>query len=87
MLDQTRDEMHDVMRKNEKKYAQVHDPEFVADRVGLSSIVIQDLSARRNKNYEFNWTRMLSFEGEWMCGFSKIRLRSWGWRDGLRECV
>lgn len=64
ILDQTAQEMHDVMRKNEEKYSQVKDPEKVADIVGLTAIVIQDMSARRHKDYEFNWSRMLSFEGD-----------------------
>jgi len=36
----------------------------VADIVGLSAVVIQDLSARRVKDYDFNWDRMTSFEGD-----------------------
>jgi arginyl-tRNA synthetase len=47
ILDQTKEEMHGVMKKNEAKYAQIADPEYVSDVVGISSIMIQDMSARR----------------------------------------
>jgi arginyl-tRNA synthetase len=64
MLDQTRDEMHNVMKSNAEKYAKLTDPDAVADLVGISSIMIQDMSARRHKDYAFDWSRMLSFEGD-----------------------
>lgn len=52
------------MKKNEAKYAQVQNPEEIADLVGISAVLIQDMSAKRINNYEFNWSRMLSFEGD-----------------------
>lgn len=64
ILDQVKDEMHEVMKKNEAKYAQIEDPEHVSDTVGMSSIIIQDMGARRVKDYAFDWSRMLSFEGD-----------------------
>lgn len=64
ILDHVKEEMHLVMRKNENKYAQILDPERVADVVGISSIMIQDMAARRIKDYAFDWARMLSFEGD-----------------------
>ena len=64
ILDQVKEEMHAVMKKNEVKYAQVVDPVGVSDVVGMSAIMIQDMSARRHKDYEFDWNRMLSFEGD-----------------------
>ncbi|KAI8904377.1 hypothetical protein EDD86DRAFT_213251 [Gorgonomyces haynaldii] len=64
ILDQTKEEMHNVMKKNEQKYAQIEDPEYVSDIVGMSSIMIQDMSARRIKDYTFDMQRMLSFEGD-----------------------
>lgn len=64
ILNHTQSEMHDVMKKNEAKYAQVENPEQVADVVGISSIIVQDMQARRIKDYEFDWNRMLSFEGD-----------------------
>lgn len=64
ILDHVKEEMHEVMKKNETKYAQIEEPEVVADIVGISAIIIQDLSARRHKDYAFDWSRMLSFEGD-----------------------
>jgi arginyl-tRNA synthetase len=39
--------MHDVMRKNEARYAQVLDPERTADILGISSVMVQDMSGKR----------------------------------------
>lgn len=64
ILDETRDKMHEVMKKNEVKYAQIEEPVAVADNIGMSAIMVQDASARRIKNYEFDWNRMFSFEGD-----------------------
>ncbi|KAJ1565987.1 hypothetical protein HK096_005219 [Nowakowskiella sp. JEL0078] len=64
ILNDTRDAMHDVMKENENKYKQIQDPIGVADIVGISSIMVQDMSARRGKDYEFDWNRMLTFEGD-----------------------
>jgi arginyl-tRNA synthetase len=47
MLDTAKESMHDIMRKNEDKYVQVHDPEGTADTVGKAAIMIQDMSAKR----------------------------------------
>lgn len=64
ILDEAKDIMHEVMRKNEKKYQEVEDPEKVADEIGISGVKIQDNAARRIKNYEFDRNRMFSFEGD-----------------------
>ncbi|OMJ09071.1 putative arginine-tRNA ligase, cytoplasmic [Smittium culicis] len=64
IIEQTTESMHEIMRQNEKKYAQIEDPARVAEIVAISAIIIQDLSARRVKDYEFDWSRMLSFEGD-----------------------
>lgn len=64
ILNTTQEEMHEQMKKSEQKYAMIEDPVAVSDVVGKSSIMIQDMSARRGKDYEFNWERMLSFEGD-----------------------
>jgi arginyl-tRNA synthetase len=47
MLDTARDRMHDIMRQNQDKYAQIENPELTADIVGKAAIMIQDLSAKR----------------------------------------
>ena len=47
--------MHEVMKKNESKYEQIEDPEAVADIIGMSAVIVQDMSARRIKV----WPRQL----------------------------
>ncbi|SCU82859.1 LAMI_0C01156g1_1 [Lachancea mirantina] len=64
ILEETKDKMHEVMKKNEAKYAQIENPDEVADLVGISAVMIQDMQAKRINNYEFKWERMTSFEGD-----------------------
>ncbi|KAJ3126863.1 hypothetical protein HK098_007067 [Nowakowskiella sp. JEL0407] len=64
ILNDTRVSMHEVMKENEAKYKQIVDPVGVSDIVGISAIMVQDMSARRGKDYEFDWNRMLAFEGD-----------------------
>ncbi|KAK9325046.1 hypothetical protein V1517DRAFT_305508 [Lipomyces orientalis] len=64
ILEETKDAMHDVMKKNQAKYEQVENPEEVADLVGISAVMIQDMQSKRVNNYKFDWSRMLSFEGD-----------------------
>ncbi|PWN53189.1 arginyl-tRNA synthetase [Violaceomyces palustris] len=64
ILDETKEKMHEVMKTNETKYAQVQDPERTADIVGMTAVKIQDMSGKRINNYNFDWSRMLSFEGD-----------------------
>lgn len=64
ILNETKEQMHDVMRKNEAKYAQLEDPERTADIVGMTAIKIQDMAGKRINNYTFDWKRMFSFEGD-----------------------
>ncbi|TGZ84166.1 arginyl-tRNA synthetase [Ascodesmis nigricans] len=59
-----RDSMHEIMKKNADKYGQVEDPDFVADTVGRTGVMIQDMAGKRINNYVFSWDRMLSFEGD-----------------------
>jgi len=58
------EKMHDVMRSNEGKYEQVTDPEKTADTLGISAVMVQDMSGKRINNYEFDINRMTSFEGD-----------------------
>ena len=34
------------------------------ESVGISAVIVQDMGARRIKDYDFNWDRMTSFEGD-----------------------
>ncbi|KAF4126459.1 arginyl-tRNA synthetase [Geosmithia morbida] len=58
------DHMHEVMRKNTEKYAQIEDPDKVADILGISSVMVQDMTGKRINNYTFNMDAMTSFEGD-----------------------
>ncbi|ORZ26210.1 hypothetical protein BCR42DRAFT_364889 [Absidia repens] len=64
ILDEAQEVMHDQMRKNEAKYAEIPEPLRVADEIGISGVKIQDNAARRVKNYAFDRNRMFSFEGD-----------------------
>ncbi|GAO48817.1 arginyl-tRNA synthetase [Saitoella complicata NRRL Y-17804] len=64
ILETAKENMHDVMKKNEVKYAQVEDPDYIADVVGISAVMVQDMAAKRINNYAFEWSRMLTFEGD-----------------------
>ncbi|WDK16490.1 arginyl-tRNA synthetase [Colletotrichum graminicola] len=58
------DKMHEVMKKNETKYSQVENPEATADILGISSVMVQDMSGKRINNYKFDMDTMTSFEGD-----------------------
>ncbi|GAM91027.1 hypothetical protein ANO11243_090740 [Dothideomycetidae sp. 11243] len=58
------EKMHEVMRSNDDKYAQVENPDQVADTLGISAVMVQDMSGKRINNYEFDLNRMTSFEGD-----------------------
>jgi arginyl-tRNA synthetase len=64
ILNESTEVMHGVMRSNAAKYAQLVSPEETAAQLALSAIVIQDFSAKRIKDYDFQWSRMTSFEGD-----------------------
>jgi len=64
ILQEAKATMMEVMKKNAKKFDEIEDPEKVADIIGISGVIIQDLSSRRIKDYPFDWGRMTSFEGD-----------------------
>ncbi len=64
ILAEAKDVMFEIMKKNEEKFKEVEDPEAAADIIGMSAVIVQDLSAKRRKNYDFDWGRMTAFEGE-----------------------
>jgi len=64
ILKDTKDAMHEVMKKNPDKYKLVENPEEVADVVGRTGVMIQDMSGKRINNYPFDMDRMTSFEGD-----------------------
>ncbi|EAS34256.3 arginyl-tRNA synthetase [Coccidioides immitis RS] len=58
------DKMHEVMKKNAVKYEQVQNPDETADTLGITSVMVQDMSGKRINGYEFNLEDMTSFEGD-----------------------
>ncbi|KAI5955739.1 SYR1 [Candida jiufengensis] len=64
ILQETKEKMHEVMKKNEEKYKQIEEPDKIADLIGISAVMIQDFQSKRILNYEFKWDRMTSFEGD-----------------------
>ncbi|KAL4906715.1 hypothetical protein BDW74DRAFT_167262 [Aspergillus multicolor] len=58
------DKMHETMKKNPEKYAQIEDPEATADILGITSVMVQDMSGKRINGYDFNLDAMTSFEGD-----------------------
>ncbi|EAQ91733.1 arginyl-tRNA synthetase [Chaetomium globosum CBS 148.51] len=58
------DKMHETMKKNETKYSQVENPDATADTLGISSVMVQDMTGKRINNYTFNMDAMTSFEGD-----------------------
>ncbi|ORY59182.1 arginyl-tRNA synthetase [Pseudomassariella vexata] len=79
--------MHSVMKKNEEKYKQVENPEAVADILGISSVMVQDMSGKRINNYTFNMEAMTSFEGDTgpYLQYAHARLCSISRKAGLSE--
>eukprot|EP01119_Soliformovum_irregulare_P007683 TRINITY_DN2012_c2_g1_i2.p1 TRINITY_DN2012_c2_g1~~TRINITY_DN2012_c2_g1_i2.p1 ORF type:complete len:529 (-),score=147.75 TRINITY_DN2012_c2_g1_i2:117-1703(-) len=63
ILTEANREMREIMEKNQEKFAEISDPDMVADVVGMSAVFIQDMSAGRNKDYEFAWDRVLDAKG------------------------
>ncbi|KAI7978130.1 hypothetical protein EIK77_009670 [Talaromyces pinophilus] len=41
------DKMHEVMKRNEDKYVQVDDPLATADTLGITAVMVQDMSGKR----------------------------------------
>lgn len=41
------EKMHEVMKKNTSKYEQVEDPDGTADILGITSVMVQDMSGKR----------------------------------------
>ncbi|KAL4736932.1 hypothetical protein BDV11DRAFT_192841 [Aspergillus similis] len=58
------DKMHETMKKNEEKYAQIENPVETADILGITSVMVQDMSGKRINGYDFNLDAMTSFEGD-----------------------
>lgn len=64
VIQSVKDVMLDVMRKNQKKYEQLEDPDAVADILAITAIMVQDLTGKVRNGYEFNINQMTAFEGD-----------------------
>lgn len=58
------DKMHEVMKKNQAKYEQVENPEATADILGITAVMVQDMTGKRINGYDFDLDRMTAFEGD-----------------------
>jgi arginyl-tRNA synthetase len=63
LLDEAAARMLSIMEEHSEKMALVADPKGVSEALGLSAIIVQDLFARRAKDYKFDWNAMLKSEG------------------------
>lgn len=64
-LDEVLDEaVANARRIIEKKNPDLHDKEHIAEQIGVSAIIFNDLKNSRIKDVKFDWDTMLSFEGE-----------------------
>ena len=64
IIDDAHDTMLSVMQQNPSKYAQIEDPERTADILAVSALFVQDMAARRVKDYDFKIERVTQFEGD-----------------------
>lgn len=64
ILAEVGEKMHEVMKSNENKYAQIENPLQTADTLGISAVMVQDMKGKRINNYTFDMDRMCSFEGD-----------------------
>ncbi|MCJ1473011.1 hypothetical protein MMC13_001660 [Lambiella insularis] len=52
------------LQRIKEKYEQLDDPEETADILGISAVMVQDMTGKRINNYTFDLMRMTSFEGD-----------------------
>ncbi|KAJ2712515.1 arginyl-tRNA synthetase [Coemansia spiralis] len=64
VLDKCASQMHDNMQMNYETYEKVINPEHTADVLGMSAVFIQNMSAKRIKDHNFSWDRMLGARGD-----------------------
>jgi arginyl-tRNA synthetase len=63
ILDTAKEKILDYMKQNEGK-SQIKDIDKIADHLGMSAILIQDMKSKRGKDYEFSWERMTDARGD-----------------------
>ncbi|KAJ6155164.1 Arginine--tRNA ligase cytoplasmic [Penicillium chermesinum] len=87
VLQDVGEKMHEVMKKNEAKYEQVENPEKTADILGITAVMVQDMTGKRINGYDFNLDAMTSFEGDTgpYLQYAHARLRSITRKAGIDE--
>ncbi|WVQ79698.1 arginine-tRNA ligase [Cryptococcus sp. DSM 104549] len=78
IISEATDVMHEQMKSNEAKYAQVEDPVGTSGIIGTTAVKIQDMAGRRVNDYDFDIKRCTSFEGDFgpFIQYSHVRLCS-----------
>jgi len=64
LLDEGQRRALEKMKANPEKFVELSDAKSTADICGLSAIIFADLSNKRIKNYQFDWNKVLNFEGD-----------------------
>ncbi|KAI8077079.1 arginyl-tRNA synthetase [Thamnidium elegans] len=63
ILDTAKERILEYMNANIEK-SQIKDIDTIADQLGMSAILIQDMKSKRGKDYEFSWERMTDARGD-----------------------
>lgn len=63
ILDTAKEKILDYMKQNQEK-SQLKDIDKIADQLGMSAILVQDMKSKRGKDYEFCWDRMTDARGD-----------------------
>ncbi|MGQ9591112.1 MAG: arginine--tRNA ligase [Planctomycetota bacterium] len=64
LLDEAKRRALTVMRETIERRPELEDEDAVAEAVGIAAIFFADLSKQRIKDYEFDWDRAISFDGD-----------------------
>jgi arginyl-tRNA synthetase len=64
ILGDAKRKMLDVIQRNSDKFHAISNPEETADILGITAVMIQDMKAKRRKDYDFSLERMTSLEGD-----------------------
>jgi len=64
ILDEARDLMFKKQKESKTTKVDLSDGEGIADILGTSAIVVNDLRQRRQRDYEFNWNKILQLSGD-----------------------
>lgn len=63
ILDEAMNRVKEKMQQDTNgKFRGIIDPDSTADNIAIAAIIIQDLSAKRIKDYKFDWKRVIQFE-------------------------